>query len=168
MTGPYRIVPMDEAQARAYLSWEYPEPYAFYTVPPAHREEELRTILDRSDGEYYAALDEAGEMVGIFAYEFPDGMMELGLGLRPDLTGQGLGEAFVRQCLAFGLETYRHQGPVVLLVADFNRRAIRLYEKLGFQTASEVTRSSFGEEVTFLFMVLSPQADPRKNPTSHS
>jgi [ribosomal protein S18]-alanine N-acetyltransferase len=59
---------------------------------------------------------------------------EIGLGLRPDLAGHGVGESFVRACLRFasaalGARSY------TLTVAAFNRRAITVYERAGFQEA---------------------------------
>ncbi|MFB5191416.1 GNAT family N-acetyltransferase [Alicyclobacillus fastidiosus] len=51
--------------------------------------------------------------------------------MSPDLTGQGMGRAFVGAVLA---EVGRRLGSVRsrLTVATFNARAIRVYEQLGF------------------------------------
>ncbi len=153
----YAVVPMNEAQAREYLAWTYPAPYDFYTVRPQDRKAELAGILARAGDDYYAVLDGGGALVGMYEYTFIEDMMEIGLGLAPDRTGQGLGLDFVRRCVTFGREAYGHRGPVVLLVADFNLRAIRVYEKLGFRTAATVTRPAHDREVTFLFMSLDPR-----------
>ena len=52
--------------------------------------------------------------------------------MRPDLTEQDLGEEFVGAVLRFAQETY---SPLAfgLTVATFNRRAISVYERAGFE-----------------------------------
>jgi [ribosomal protein S18]-alanine N-acetyltransferase len=52
--------------------------------------------------------------------------LDYGLGLRPDLTGQGLGLEFFRAGLAFARERYEPQC-VYLHVAEFNERARPVY-----------------------------------------
>jgi hypothetical protein len=54
------------------------------------------------------------------------------LGMRPDLTGRGLGEEFVHAGLRFARETYSPPA-FRLTVATFNQRAIRVYERAGFE-----------------------------------
>jgi ribosomal-protein-alanine N-acetyltransferase len=64
------------------------------------------------------------------------GTVDVGLGLRPDLTGRGLGAGFLEEVLA---ETRSRHAPerVTLSVAAFNERAIVVYERAGF---AEVAR----------------------------
>jgi ribosomal-protein-alanine N-acetyltransferase len=99
---------------------------------------------------YWAAQDEAGELVGYFSFKPKDEeTLELGLGLRPDLTGQGLGGSF----LAAGLEFARtHFAPArfVLSVATFNERAIRVYERAGFGRERIYMHSTNGGEWEFV------------------
>jgi ribosomal-protein-alanine N-acetyltransferase len=54
-----------------------------------------------------------------------------GLGLRPELTGRGLGLEFVRFGLQFAHERFPGRR-VILDVAEFNVRARKVYEKAGF------------------------------------
>jgi [ribosomal protein S18]-alanine N-acetyltransferase len=61
--------------------------------------------------------------------------LDYGLGLRPDLTGQGLGLEFFRAGVAFARERYQPQR-VYLHVAEFNERARRVYERAGLSVVS--------------------------------
>lgn len=85
------------------------------------------------DKQYAAVLDHDGSLIG-FAQFFPLGaeVIRLGLGLRPDLCGQGLGPLFVK---AIAEEAIRRSPgcEVDLEVFTWNSRAIRTYEKAGFR-----------------------------------
>ena len=76
---------------------------------------------------------------------------EIGLGLRPDLTGRGLGECFVRACLRFASAALGAQS-YTLAVAAFNRRAITVYERAGFQEAGRFEHFTNGGLHAFIRM----------------
>src|SRR2546421_416682 len=65
--------------------------------------------------------------------------VEVGLGLRPDLTGRGLGESFSRAALDFARAEWSPRR-FRLYVAAWNRRALRVYERLGFREAGRQVR----------------------------
>lgn len=92
------------------------------------------------DMQYAAVLAEDGSFIG-FAQFFPLGasVIRLGLGLRPNLCGQGLGALFVRTIAEEALR--RSPGcEVDLEVFTWNTRAIRTYEKAGFITEDTYMR----------------------------
>ncbi|HEX6819259.1 MAG TPA: GNAT family N-acetyltransferase, partial [Ktedonobacterales bacterium] len=126
-------------------AWRYPAPYDTYDV--GEPEQALTEMLDPRSP-YFAARDEHGELIGYLCFgtaatvsDAPeprpfdaDGALCFGLGLRPDLTGhgKGLGLAFVRAGLDFARA--RFAPPAFRLYAlTWNERAIRVYERAGFQ-----------------------------------
>ena len=132
----------DEVQAQL-RAWRYPPPYDFYDGnidPPLNPER------------YFAGLDVEGELAGFYYFEEKPPDLDYGLGLRPDLVGQGLGLEFFLAGLAYAREHYRPRR-VYLHVAEFNERAKRVYERAGFEVVSRHVRSfeRFGE-VPFLTM----------------
>ncbi|HLI06204.1 MAG TPA: GNAT family protein [Ktedonobacteraceae bacterium] len=161
--------PMNEEEARAVLAWRYEGPYAVYNMQ-AEAEEEyeeaLKELLDRRSP-HYAARNEAGELVGFFGFgssAYVTGFDEphlysenntitVGLGMRPDLTGQGkgLGLAFVNAGLDFARQEFAPDH-FRLFVLTFNERAIRVYEKAGFQRARVVVQRNPRGERLFLEM----------------
>jgi [ribosomal protein S18]-alanine N-acetyltransferase len=125
-------------------AWRYPTPYDFY-------DGDADPVLNPE--RFYEARDDAGELVGFYYFEPNPPDLDYGLGLRPDLTGQGLGLEFFRAGLAFARERYQPQR-VYLHVAAFNERARRVYERAGFSVVSSHVRTfdRFGE-VPFVTMV---------------
>ena len=65
--------------------------------------------------------------------------VEIGIGLRPDLTGQGRGESFLRAQLEYARSQWQ-PATLRLFVAAWNERAIRLYRRLGFREVARETR----------------------------
>ena len=143
---------LSQEEAEAISEWRYPEPYSFYNWTADV--DDLRELLDPSlRGEaYWAVKDEAGELVGHFSFKPKDEQtVEIGLGLRPDLTGRGLGGSF----LAAGLEfagTRFALARFVLSVATFNTRAIKVYERAGFVPVRVYMHTTAGREWEFLEM----------------
>ncbi|MEX2326275.1 MAG: GNAT family N-acetyltransferase, partial [Pseudomonadales bacterium] len=62
--------------------------------------------------------------------------LDIGLGMKPELTGSGHGKAFFDAILDFAA---RNSEPAAyrLTVADFNERAKKLYRQFGFRKHSE-------------------------------
>jgi [ribosomal protein S18]-alanine N-acetyltransferase len=71
--------------------------------------------------------------------------------MRPDLTGRGLGEEFVHAGLRFARETYSPPA-FRLTVASFNRHAISVYERAGFETVERFGSDTRGAEREWLLM----------------
>ncbi|PFU36485.1 GNAT family N-acetyltransferase, partial [Bacillus cereus] len=59
-------------------------------------------------------------------------VIDIGLGMKPDLTGKGMGEMFFQAGIAFAAKEFNSK-MFRLSVATFNTRAITLYKNIGFQ-----------------------------------
>jgi ribosomal-protein-alanine N-acetyltransferase len=144
---------MNGAEARAISAWHYEDQYTIYNISPDDPEA-LVEMLDRRSP-YYTVRDENNRIVGFFNFGtsalvwdsgepgiYLEGrMVPVGLGLRPDLTGKGLGLAFVNAGLAFARKRFR-PARFCLYVFAWNERAIRVYERAGFERRRVLTRSS--------------------------
>ncbi len=133
------VEPMDRAVALKISSWKYSEPYDFYNMDDEGGVDELL------NGTYFKVLENdmligyccfgksAIVPIGLQRGAYPEnGTVDVGLGMRPDLTGHGRGYAFVSSILEFALSEYNFN-QFRLTVAQFNMRAIALYKKLGFK-----------------------------------
>jgi ribosomal-protein-alanine N-acetyltransferase len=152
--------PLGLADAEAIASWRYPSPYDFYDLGP----EDDPALLALSAARFFAARDEAGALVGYACFgeaaqvpggvaggHYRDDLLDVGLGLRPDLTGRGIGGELVRAILALGRARYRPTG-FRLTVAAFNLRAIKVYERAGFQLGPGFDNRERGLPVPFRLM----------------
>ena len=142
--------PMTQAEAEAVAAWHYEPPYDFYDFeadPEDHAE-----ILDpeRRAGDYHS-VEVDGDLVGFFSFKVHGDAVEIGLGLRPDLTGAGMGLEFVEAGLDFARVAFR-PASFWLDVATWNERAKKVYEKAGFEPGHVWTHESGQGPVDFLRM----------------
>ena len=149
----FKFILMDEGYARAIANWHYEGIYAFYDMD--QDVEDLEELLNPHScaDQYYAVVNECDELIGFFSFNQDEiGAVTIGLGLAPDHTGKGLGQAFVEAGLLHAREKYN---PTIfcLNVATFNQRAIRVYERMGFQPGRVFMNETNGGQYEFLRMV---------------
>jgi ribosomal-protein-alanine N-acetyltransferase len=148
----FRFSPLTQAGAEEIADWHYPEPFSFYDW--AEDEDDLAELLDPSlrGDSYYAVEDEAGDLIGYFSFKRKDPQtIEVGLGLRPERTGQGLGGPFLEAGLEYARSRFQTD-QFVLSVATFNKRAITVYERAGFTPVRIFMHETNGGEWEFVEM----------------
>lgn len=133
-------------------NWHY-DVYSFYHM--AADEDDLRTFMDTKNWQNItkAVLNGNDELVGWASFYIENDEFWLSLGLRPDLTGQGLGEEFVSECVRYAISQYKLTKPTIkLAVALFNQRAIRVYQRAGFIETNKTVRDTHIGKVDFIEM----------------
>ena len=122
--------------------------YSFYDF-----EDSPETFQVLLDGTYYAVRDNHGQLTGFFCFglnaQVPEGrkqnlynaenVLDIGLGMKPDLTGKGKGFSFLKAVTEFAKQQFEPKY-LRLSVASFNSRAIKVY-----------TRARFKETASFLY-----------------
>ena len=149
--GQLKIAAMSQVEAETIAGLTYDGPYAFYNW--SADENDLAELLDselRGD-RYFSAHESSGELIGFFSFRHEGDAVVIGLGLRPDLTGRGLGLGYVEDGLAFARQRY---APLRfrLSVAKFNARAISVYERAGFVTTRSFVHETNGGSHAFVEM----------------
>jgi ribosomal-protein-alanine N-acetyltransferase len=129
-----QIVPMTQAYAAGIVTWRYPAPYDCYDMTSASQ-----AFMTSQEGGFYALVD-GDELIGFRSFgkdgQVPGGSydasaLDTGGGLRPNLTGKGLGREAIATGLAFGRREF--EPPTFrVTVASFNERALRVVRSLGF------------------------------------
>lgn len=133
--GSVRIAPLTREHAEDIASWRYDPPYDVYDMTGADPED----LLDPALG-FHAVL--AGDrLIGFRSFgpdgrvpgwDYDDSALDTGGGLRPSLTGQGLGRSVIAAGLDFGRSRYA-PAAFRVTVASFNARARHTVESLGFE-----------------------------------
>lgn len=140
-----------EAEMIAYC-WHYNDEYSFYNM-----ESDLEDLVlflnpnERGNSTFTVKKDDA--IIGFFSFtQVNNHTIDIGLGMKPDLTGAGHGKNFLKAGLEFAKETYSPQ-KITLSVATFNQRAIKVYQKVGFQKGNTFMQNTNGGTFEFLKMV---------------
>ena len=146
------FTPMTVDYARAIVAWHYDGIYSFYDLEQDR--EDLEEFLHPKawEDKYFAVLNEEDGLIGFFSFSKEDKAVVVGLGLRPDHTGRGLGLEFVQAGLEFAGKRF---APSIfrLIVATFNQRAIRVYEKAGFRHDRVFIHETNGGKYEYLQMI---------------
>ena len=121
---------LTDEEAERPLGWRYPGPYATYDA-----EGPLRRELG-----FFAVEDEDGDLVGfgcvgaearVPGVEEEAGTIDVGYGMRPDLTGQGRGREFVGAVLAHVVESHP-AARLRMSILEWNGRSRSVAEAHGF------------------------------------
>lgn len=125
-------------------AWFYPSPHDVYNLDASA----AALFLDRSSGGqgYYPAVDTRGALVGFAVFgsearvrgqQVVEGTLDVGAGVRPEVTSRGVGTELLGQLLDFGRgrwapTTFR------VAVAEFNVRSLALCARVGFTVAGRL------------------------------
>ncbi len=129
--------------AQDISGWRYAAPYDVYG-------ETTEALLN---GQYRALCDADGALCGFFCwgeaarvgvaadvYAARPDALDFGLGLRPEMTGKGIGGFAAESALAWLRDAF-HPAMFRLAVYEWNARARKVYRRLGF--APETKRGDF-------------------------
>lgn len=124
--------PMRLSDAFAASRWRYPDAMYDLGLAPLLVATLLRGPFAALAGvSYFAVATHDDPFVGVLSLTHRGRDIEIGVGLRPDLNGRGLGLPYLLDALAMARQRY-HPRTFSLYVATFNRRAIAVYERAGF------------------------------------
>lgn len=156
----YHFQALTKEHAVEIGSWCYDGPYKMYSMDGSDEE-----LVELMSGEYFAGLKSEQELVGFLckgiAARVPGGysagiytdsaILDIGLGLKPEVTNKGVGFEFMSSGLSFLYKRYQPSA-FQLVVAAFNERAIKVYERIGFVKCGSFKNKSFDRELDFIVM----------------
>lgn len=150
MKYTFAVMTQEEAEEIAY-NWQYGGEYSFYDIG-ADQEDLAEFLNGESRGTNTFAVKENGTLIGFFSFcKINNQTVDIGLGMRPDITGNGFGLKFVNAGLDFSKEKYGCNY-ITLSVATFNERAIKVYKRAGFEAVGTFIQKTNGSYFEFLRM----------------
>jgi len=147
----YNFNEMSQEQAKNIaLNWHYEGKNSFYDV--SADEEDLAEFLNPKErGDSYYIVKVFEEEIGYFSFDDKGDSVDIGLGMKPKLTGKGLGLDFLKAGLNYAISKYNPK-EITLSVATFNERAIKVYKKAGFEPIETFMQDTNGSRFEFLKM----------------
>jgi len=131
--------------------WRYSGEYAFYNMD-ADPEDLAEFLNPEARNNTYYSVIQNGRVVGFYSFtQTAQETIDIGLGMKPDLTGSGKGNEFLKAGMEYAKSTYNPQ-EITLSVAAFNKRAIRVYEKAGFKETERFQQATNGSVFEFVKM----------------
>lgn len=149
--------PADEPSAREFTQWQYEPPYDIYNCPPEQLEKTIQYNSNPKNN-VYAMFDQNNKLVGYCSYgrdaqvpggDYSEEALDIGMMIKPELTGQGLGTTFAEEVIRNGIDQHSPK-KLRVTIAAFNKRAIRVWEKHGFQRTQTFKRTGEGMEFVVL------------------
>lgn len=147
-----RVVPLTREHADEIATWRYAPPYDLYDMVGARPEDLLapelcfHAVLAGADLVGFRSFGPDGQVPG---WDYDDSALDTGGGLRPSLTGQGLGRSAISAGLDLGRALFA-PAAFRVTVAAFNARALRTVESLGFVRTATFEATHDGREFVVL------------------
>jgi [ribosomal protein S18]-alanine N-acetyltransferase len=148
MNVSFRLITADDV--KHFIIWRYAPPYDIYNIGEEDTDAEIEYFLNPIY-QVYAMVDGLGSLVAYCSFgkdgqvpggDYSDNALDIGLGLRPDLTNQGKGVDYVQKVNNFAISTFDPKA-LRVTIAEFNLRAQKVWQKAGFVKVShfESTKS---------------------------
>lgn len=159
-----QIDSLEANHAGEILNWRYPYPYDIYNYQ-GDVEEEMASLLNPNNA-FFAILNLQGVLVGYCSFgadgqvpggQYVESALDIGMGIHPDLTGNGNGKYYARAVIEYARE---HLQPDLLRVtiADFNHRAQRVWHELDFEPVKTFIKTGTESKFVILCRSISKQS----------
>lgn len=131
---------MDEMAAREILTWRYEDPYSMYHLQDETAGQEVMKYLLSPDNLFYRMDDAEGQLIAFCSFgedarvnggDYANPALDIGLGMKPVLTGRGLGKYIIAEVLKFAAEQF-YTPDYRVTIAAFNQRAQKAWQANGF------------------------------------
>jgi [ribosomal protein S18]-alanine N-acetyltransferase len=150
VTYRFEKMTQQEAEEIAY-NWHYDGDYSFYDME-ADKEDLAEFLNPELRGDSVFTIYKGEEIIGYFSVnQTAAATYDIGLGMRPDLTGRGMGVDFLKAGLDFVITRFSPK-KITLSVATFNQRAIKVYRKMGFKELDTFMQDTNGDTYEFIRM----------------
>lgn len=143
-----------ESQAKEVCNWVYTGIYSVYNVLPweVFVANHWQLADEGARKEIFHAILLDGEFIGFGRIQEVEDRIDLGIGLNPEYCGKGLGPAVMQALVNKAMSLFPNK-TIGLEVRQFNERAIKCYEKVGFKLVSKYMKETINGYVQFALML---------------
>ncbi len=150
---------MDEDSARIILSWHYDESLTFYNHNLSQIEDTVQEFLNPENA-YYSIFNNRNQLVAYCCFgtdarvkggNYDVEALDIGFGMHPNLTRRGITLRIINAVFDFAENNFS-KNLFRVTVAEFNKQALRICKKAGFQQIKKFQRKQDG--IYFLVLTL--------------
>ncbi|NSB13446.1 GNAT family N-acetyltransferase [Clostridium beijerinckii] len=148
---------LTELYAKEICNWKYDGEYSIYNYPSWTKvldDKWAITIEEKRKKEFFAVIDEEYKLCGYIRLQEKNECILVGVGLKPYLCGQRLGDTLMEIVKQQCANLYPSK-IVALEVRSFNERAIKCYKRAGFivkEIYKKDTPIGYGEFIRMEFI----------------
>ena len=142
---------MNKEEAKEICTWKYPNEYAVYNMDnwESITKQKWAIADELKRQEQFRSVYENNELIGYFRFRLIDNVINIGLGMKPELCGHGNGNKFLKFILSTNELKDKN---IELEVREFNKRAIKSYEQVGFKIVATEERDTLIGKDNFVIM----------------
>lgn len=129
-----KIKNLKKEQVRCIFDWNYQGEYKVYNMPSmdlAIRNNIGIVNDDKRDKEFFS-LYENNDFIGYIRLIDLEDIISFGIGLKPNYCGKGYSNKVMPKILEYIKDNYNGK-EIRLIVRSFNKRAIKVYYRYGFE-----------------------------------
>ena len=149
----YILKVLDEDYAKEICGWIYEGDHSVYNFSDWDTVKENGwdlSIKEKRESEFIAILYDE-ELIGYGRITSNNGKTFIGIGLKPSWCGKGYGGNVMKLLVEEAQKKFPEQ-TIVLEVRTFNIRAIKCYEKIGFEAREKYIKNTFQGKDEFIYM----------------
>ncbi|UNB52892.1 nucleotidyltransferase domain-containing protein [Mycolicibacterium sp. YH-1] len=147
--GGFQVQPMTEHDAHRVAAWRYDGRWSIYDLSSAQPIlEDLVNYFAVTSGERLVGFCCVGEAARVPGLTADPAVVDIGLGMEPDLVGHGHGVPFGQAVLTYLTEAYPEKQFRAVIQA-WNERSLNLVGRLGFDDAGEWSTIQGGHPVGY-------------------
>jgi [ribosomal protein S18]-alanine N-acetyltransferase len=130
---------MDKECATTICGWKYPEPYDVYNITESEVTQQIDYMV--YDKNQFCSIYRGSELCGFISVgkdalvkggNYQEEAIDVGMGLKPDITGKGTGAWYVSKVVEYIISEHKPER-IRVTIAEFNNRAIKVWLKNEFQ-----------------------------------
>jgi len=139
---------LTEDQAKEICRWRYEEEYAIYNFSDWNVVVESKwnlSIKDKRESEFISVLID-NELVAYGRISTKENKVFIGIGLKPQCCGKGLGKDIMNLLVMEGKRRFPNY-VIALEVRSFNKRAVNCYKSEGFEIKEKYIKKTFNGDI---------------------